>query len=171
MTTFLWSKSPSTTRRLLAIVLGTIVTITAHSADSTVTVATCKEPSGYSYYHEGGMLSKKDSGFTEDKITGGLFTLVRIGQKEYDLLFVDASKSITSTKQEGGRIQLLRRGRNDATFLVVYPNSTELFTFYKENNSGSERFDMLQSKGGAMPIHKSTVMTGSCSGLRFNFLD
>jgi hypothetical protein len=158
-------------RQMLLIVFSVTAIITTHSAGSADTVATCKEPSGYSYYHEGGMLSKKDSGFTKDKITGGLMTLVRIGPKEYDLLFVDASKSITSTKQDGGRMQLLRRGKNDATFLAVYPNSTELFTFYKEENSGSERFDMLQSKGGAMPIHKSTVMTGSCSGLRLNLLD
>ena len=63
-------------------------------------------------------------------------------------------------------VRLIRNGKDDATFLAVYPGmSIELYTFYREAD-GKERYDMLQSKGGdGMPIHKSALLTGECSAL------
>jgi hypothetical protein len=134
-------------------------------------VVTCKNPKGYAYYHYAGVLSKKDSGFVEDKITGGLTTLVRLNDKEYDLLFVDVRGEIISFVRDGGFVRLLRKGENDATFLAANPGMViEIYTFYKDSG-GIERYDLLQSKGGdGMPIHKSSVMTGTCSGLNLDLL-
>ena len=129
-------------------------------------VATCSDPEGHAYYHYAGLLSKSQSGFEKDKITAGLTTLQRLDNGEYDLLIVDIRKQVISYRNDGGRVILLRRGMNDATFLVIFPGKViELYTFYVDS-AGAKRFDLLQSKGGdAMTIHKSSLMTGVCSRL------
>lgn len=156
---------------ILGVMLAVFVAALPIGAVAADTVVTCKNPRGYANYHHTDSVPKKESGFTEDGITGGLTTLVRINQNEYDLLFTDTRQEIISNRHDGGTVRLLRKGKNDATFLVFYPGMViELYTFYKDA-SGSEKFDILQSKGGdGMLIHKSAVMTGSCSGLDLNLL-
>jgi hypothetical protein len=134
-------------------------------------IATCSDLRGYANYHHAGLVPKEKSGFQDDKITGSLSTLARLGDNEYDLLFVDVRKTIISTRQSGGIVTLLRKGTREATFLVAYPGSViELYTFYKDA-SGTDRYDLLQSKGGdGAPIHKSALMTGTCSILNLNLV-
>ncbi len=98
-------------------------------------IATCSAPEGYAYYHHRPpAVSKQESGFQKDAITAGLTTLQRLANGEYDILFVDARKQVFSSRNDGGNVLLLRRGTDDATFLVVYPRqlSIELYTFYTD---------------------------------------
>ena len=126
-------------------------------------IASCNNASGYSNYHHAGILGKKQSGWTEDKIIGGIFTVIKNNETEYDILFTDASKTIISSKEDGGDVMPIRAGDSDVTFVVIYPGKTmELWTFYIEKD-GRGRFDLLQSKGGDLLQHKSTVMSGNCS--------
>lgn len=142
---------------------------TAAAAD---TVVTCKDPQGFANFHHAGLLPKEKSGFREDQITGSLTTLVRTGQGDYDLLYIDSRQEIISSRHAGGDVRLLRKEKNDATFMVFYPGTViELYTFYKDA-SGNEKFDTVTSRGGdEMPIHKSSLMTGNCSGLDLKLLD
>lgn len=136
-------------------------------------ITSCKDPKGYGYFHHhpGGLLSKNESGWSEEKITGGITTLKKLSDGKYDILIVDIRKKIISFRQDGSEIILLRKGANDATFLHMYPgNVVELYTFWRDVD-GTHRFDMLQSKGGtAMQIHKSSVMTGECSKINFEMI-
>lgn len=145
-------------------VLGAICSILIASNAFAQAVASCSDPEGHGYYHHQSAVSKKESGFQQERIRGGLTTLQRLDNGEYDILIVDIRKRVISFRQDGGTVMLLRRGTSDATFLVVFPGMTiELYTFYADA-AGSRRFDILQSKGGdGMPIHKSSVMTGICS--------
>jgi hypothetical protein len=128
-------------------------------------IATCKDPAGYVYYHYSGLMEKEKSGFSEDRILGGLFTLVKLPDGEYDLLFVDGRQAVTSTIQDGGEVKLLRLGQSDATLIVLYPEEViDMYTFYVDGD-GNGRFDILQSRGGGALLHKSSVMTGECSTL------
>jgi hypothetical protein len=122
-------------------------------------------------FHNYSLVARDKSGFRKAAITGGLTTLQRLENGEYDILFVDVRKQIISYQQDGALVKLLRRGANDATFLVVFPGMTiELYTFYMDAD-GARRFDILQSKGGdQMPIHESTVMTGTCSQINLNLI-
>jgi len=158
-------------KMILGVILTTFVAAIPVDAFSAETIVTCKNPAGHANYHYAGILQEKDRGFVEDKITGGITTLIKIKENEYDILFVDTREKIISTKSDGGRVVLLRKGKNDATFLLMHPGMViTLYTFYRESD-GRERFDMLSSKGGdGMPIHKSSVMTGNCSGLNLNLL-
>jgi hypothetical protein len=127
-------------------------------------IATCKDPAGYANYHHNGLISKRDAGFSKDKISGGITTIQRLENGEYDILFIDTRKQIISTKNDGGTILLMRHGKKDATFLSMYPGRViELYTVYTDSD-GINRFDILTSKGGdAMPIHKSSIMSGVCT--------
>jgi hypothetical protein len=57
-------------------------------------IARCSNPTGKSYYPYLGLMNKEDSGWVDDGITGGITSLVRNENNEYDILFVDASKQI-----------------------------------------------------------------------------
>jgi len=134
-------------------------------------IADCKNPDGYAYYHNAGIVSKKDAGFRNDKITGGLTSIVKLPDGKFDILIVDIRKTIISLSQDGGKIVLLRRGVKDATFLHVSPGMvTEIYTLWVDAE-GKFKYDLLQNKGGdSMPIHKSAVMVGDCSPINFELI-
>lgn len=135
-------------------------------------ITSCKNPEGYAYYHYSGQVSKANSGFTKDKITGGMVTLQKVGEKQYDILFVDANKQIISAIGDGGLVMLLRKGKTDATFVHYFSGKVvELYTFWVDAE-GLPRYDLVQSKGGdSMPIHKSSVMVGTCTQIKFDLID
>lgn len=134
-------------------------------------ITSCQNPKGTGFYHHHGPISSSESGWKDEKITGGITTLNKMADGKYDILIVDARKSVLSFRQDGGEVILLRKGTNDATFLHMYPGMViELYTFWKDAN-GKFRFDMLQSKGGdGLQIHKSTVMVGECSFIDFSLI-
>ncbi len=135
-------------------------------------IAKCGDLTGYSHYHYRSPVPKDKSGFQEDRISGGLTTLQKLGRGDYDILMVDARKQVISYKQDGGKILLLRRGKDDATFLVIFKGMViELYTFYSDAG-GEDRYDLLTSKGGdLMPIHKSSLSSGKCSELNLHLID
>lgn len=143
--------------------LWALLSICAVSASEVV--ATCQEPQGYAFYPFNGHMKKQDSGFVKDAIANGTITLSEASAGNFDILYIDTTKSISSSVQDGAKVALLRRGPADATFLVYYPAATiELYTFYVDNE-GKSRFVMMQSRGGDALIHKSGVMEGGCSFL------
>jgi hypothetical protein len=135
-------------------------------------ITSCKNPEGYAHYHYSGQVSKANSGFTKDKITGGMVTLQKVGEKQYDILFVDATKQIISATGDGGVVMLLRKGNKDATFAHFYAGKVlELYTFWIDTN-GQPKYDLLQSKGGdLMAIHKSSIMVGTCGAINFSLIE
>lgn len=135
-------------------------------------ITSCRNPEGYAYHHYSGQVRKASSGFTKDRITGGLVTLQKIGDRKYDILFVDAYKESISAIGDGGNVTLLRKGKADATFVHSYPGKiVELYTFWVDTD-GQPKYDLVQSKGGdSMLIHKSAIMVGTCSSINFKLID
>lgn len=136
------------------------------------TLADCKNPEGYTYYHHNLDKNKKIE-FEKDRISGGMLSIQKIGDKSYDLLVVDSRKKITSMTQDGGKFLLLRKGETDATFLLMFPGSSiEIYTLWLDGN-GNSRLDMLQSRGGdetLLTAHKSALLTANCERINFNLL-
>lgn len=135
-------------------------------------IATCRAPSGKAYYHFAGLMNKANAGWTEDKITDGVMTLIRTDDK-LDLLFVDARKKPISSLQDGAKIVFLRSGATSITILVHYQDgpTTEIYSFFKERDGGF-RFTQMQSKTGDMAnAPKSSLMVGTCDPIRFDLLN
>lgn len=135
------------------------------------TITNCRNPVGYAYYNHSGITLKKDSGFQNDKITGGITSFVKLSDGKFDINVVDVRKQIISFTQDGGRIVLLRSGKKDATFLHFHPGMVvEIYSFWLESD-GKAKFSMIQSKGGdSMPIHKSSVLVGDCDDINFDLI-
>ena len=142
------------------------------SALAQQTIANCAEPEGYAYYHHTAFVPKDKSGFQKDRITGGLTTLQKVAAGQYDILYVDVNKRITSYRGDGAVIQLYRKSEADATFLVFWPSrlALEAYTFYRDAG-GANRFDLFQNRGGSAPIHKSSLLSGTCSELRLDLIE
>ena len=85
---------------------------------------------------------------------------------------MDANKQIISAVGDGGKVMLLRKGKTDATFVHYFSGKVvELYTFWIDAE-GVPKYDLVQSKGGdLMPIHKSAVMVGTCTQIKFELLD
>lgn len=144
-----------------------VCSIHAHAAD----IASCSDPSGKGYFPEIGLVGKEDSGWSDERIAGGITKVVRLGENDYDILFVDARKDIVSARQDGGRVLLPNRGKNAFSMLVVYPGTTaEVYTFLKDNSGKLEYVHTLSRAGDGVLITKSSVMRGNCSYINFNAL-
>jgi hypothetical protein len=132
-------------------------------------IAVCHSPVGKAYYAFDGIVPQSKAGWQDDAITGGKYTLTRQGN-DYDLLYVDATKRVVSTRASGGVVQLLRVGTNNFSALVYYSNSTiEIYSFIKEK-SGKNTVHVMQSKGGDTPLQKSSIMIGRCEFINFQNL-
>ena len=136
------------------------------------TIADCKNPEGYAYYHRNFEKNKKTE-FEKDKISGGMLSIQKTRDNTFDLIVVDSRKKITSMTQDGGKFLLLRKGETDATFLLVFPNSSiELYTLWLDDK-GNSKLDMLQSRGGdetLLSAHKSSILIANCESINFNLI-
>lgn len=145
-------------------------------AFSPITVAqnitTCRAPEGYSYYHYRGITSKDRSGFAKDNLSNGVFTIKKIDSGTFDILYVDARKTVTSSVGDGAIVRLLRRGKSDATFITIYEGSAiDLYTIWVDSDS-NPKFDLILSRGGdSTLLHKSGVLVGQCDPINFSLLD
>jgi hypothetical protein len=116
-------------------------------------------------------MQKSDAGWVDDKITGGITTLSKIGDGEYDILFVDSYKHIISSKQDGGKILMLSHGEHDVSFLVIYPAKTaEIYTFLVDKSGKAEYIQVTSRGGDEVLIAKSTVMRGDCQFVNLNLI-
>ncbi len=134
-------------------------------------VARCANPSGMVYYPFLGVVDKKNAGWHDDKISGGRFTLTRHDANGYDILYTDATKSVISSRQDGGRVSRLFKGSNAAMFAVIYPKGTaEIYTFLIDK-SGKAEFMVTTSRTGDAGIAKSSVMRGDCQFVNLDMVD
>jgi hypothetical protein len=134
-------------------------------------IATCRTPTGKAYYQFAGLATKENSGWVDDKISGGVFTLTKIGssvEDAVDLLYVDTNNKPISTVQSGGIVRLLNLDSVNITVLVHYPKTvTEIYSFFREK-SGRYKFSMMQNKAGVdIPFPKSSLMVGDCESIKF----
>lgn len=131
-------------------------------------IASCSNPIGKGYYPDIGLVTGKDSGWNEEKITGGITKLTKLADGKYDILFVDVRKDIISARQDGGEVMLLNRGKSAVSVLVVYPGTTaEVYTFLKTNSGKLEYIHTLSRAGDSVLITKASVMRGDCDYINF----
>ncbi|WP_246022999.1 hypothetical protein [Cognatilysobacter terrigena] len=153
--------------KLVAFLAAAFVSLTVHAGD----IAACSDPSGKGYFPETGIVKKADSGWQDEKITGGITKLPKIAEGEYDILFVDTRKDIISARGDGGTVIPLNRGEKSFSVLVVYPGKTaEVYTFLENASGGLEYLHTLSRAGDGVLITKASVMQGKCSYIAFDQL-
>ena len=153
--------------KLAFALLALLINTSAYAAD----IAACSDPVGKGYFPEIGLVTKKDSGWEDEKITGGITKLTKIGDNEEDIMFVDIRKDIISARDDGGTVIPLNRGENAFSVLVFYPDKTaEVYTFLKNTSGDLEYLHTLSRAGDQVLITKATVMRGSCSYINFEAL-
>lgn len=133
------------------------------------TIAACGPQKGQSYFPAAGLVSKSDSGWQTDQISGGATTLTLSDKGDFDVLFKDSRGTITSATGDGGKVVLLRLSHLEVTVLVYYPEgaqAAEIYSFVRESD-GSAKMLQLASKGLSVPgsIAKAGVYVADCSAL------
>lgn len=139
------------------------------TAAEAATVAACGAQSGRAYYPAAGLVPKGKDGWTDDQTTGGSTTLTRSADGSLDILFRDATGEITSARNDGADIVLLRKSANEVAVLVAYGEglqAVEVYSFIRETD-GSARMLQLSSKGVslAMSVPKAGVYVADCTTL------
>lgn len=137
-----------------------LLPLTANAKD----IAECSNPSGRTYFPHVGMVPAQKAGWGDDTIKGGI-TKVTVNEKgEYDVLFVDASKSIISSTEDGGKVVLFAKGSQSFGLLILYPGKTvETYTFFKTNSGKLEYTNTTTRAGDELPLLKTSLMRGACS--------
>lgn len=134
-----------------------------------INIATCRNPSGTAYRHFSGLNDKKDSGWSDEKISNGLISLTKDATGKFDLLYVDVRKTPISMIQDGAKVILLRTGPAEISLLVHYDGATsEIYSFFREKD-GKNKYTVLTSRIGPAAIAaKSSVMIGDCDPIAFD---
>ena len=141
--------------------------VAAQSTD----IAICRDPSGKAFRHFSGPQDKAGAGWSDEKISGGVVTLVQGKDGDFDMLYVDVRKKPISMIQDGARIIKLRSGPSELSLLAHYSGSTsEIYSFFREKD-GKSRYTVLTSRIGAETFApKSSVMVGDCEPIRFDLI-
>ena len=146
-----------------------VILFFAHSSFA-VTIANCQNPEGHAYFPYAGFNPKDMVGWDKDKITGGITQLVMDDKGQFDIQFVDASKQIISSKEDGADIFLFAINENSIGLAAIYVGRLiETYTFIKDL-SGNNEYLMTQSKVNT-PVPKAGVMRGTCSFIDFSALE
>lgn len=133
------------------------------------TIAACGPQKGQAYFPAAGLVSKSESGWELDQVSGGATTLTLSDRGDFDILFKDSRGTITSATSDGGKINMLRLSHLEVTVLVYYPEgarAAEIYSFVRESD-GSAKMLQLSSKGLSVPgsIAKAGVYIADCSTL------
>ena len=102
----------------------------------------------------------KNNGFEPDKITGGAFTVKKLADGSFDVLFLDARGSLSSLTQMGGIVRKIRSSKKEVTLVHLTPGLLEIYTVYKIGDAA--HIDLLQSRGMEEMSPKSAILTGDC---------
>jgi hypothetical protein len=129
-------------------------------------IASCHSPQGQSFYPLKGLTPEKDTGWMKDSISGGQMTLTTDG-KNFDMLYVDARKKITSTVSDGGKVLPFRIYKDDIAIIIAYEDLIEIYNFWKTTD-GKLQFSMLQNRGSGAAIPKSSLLIGNCDFINFD---
>ena len=155
-------------KQFVILLVGLMVSTGAYSAED---IAQCSNPSGKGYFPYLGIVQKKSSGWEDEKITGGITTLTNLGNNEYDILFVDSSKRIISSKQDGGKVMLLYKGDRELSVLVVYRQVVEAYNFFINNDGKAEYTNVISRAGDGVMISKASVMRGDFQFVRLDLVN
>lgn len=121
---------------------------------------TCGAMSGYSHYFAGGLVPAKSSGFTEDAISGGKFTLNTNGEGQGDVLALDASGTLKSAKAQGGTVLVTPAGTGGVNWIILYQDGTvEVYGLHL----GSNIVTHYRNTVGNVNVAKASLMKASCS--------
>jgi len=119
----------------------------------------CGASKGYSYYFEGGLVQKKDSGFTEDSISNGRFSLTVNDKNEADILTIDATGTIKSATSQGGNVMLLSAGDGGFNWLAIYGDGTlEVYSYNVSSNSVAA----YRNTAGNPNVAKNSLFVSDC---------
>lgn len=143
--------------RTLAIVIILLVVSIAARAE---VVAVCGASEGRSYFPPSTLVSAKDGGWQEDRISEGSFQLVRSGEN-YDIIFTDATGGTLSSKGDGGHVATGFDTSGNLLVTVLYPGvSIETYVFWFALK-GERVATYSQAKYGAT-IPKHSLMKATC---------
>lgn len=142
-----------------------LATSSAHAA----TLAACGPQKGHAYFPAAGAVPEGEDGWTEDQVSAGSTTLTMSDNGELDILFKDSRDEIVSSRNDGGRVILLRKSSNEMAVLVAYPEgaqAAEIYAFVRQTD-GKAKMLLLSSKGLTAPvaIPKAGVYVADCSTL------
>ena len=132
-------------------------------------IATCGEPNGHSYYAFAGPIAKGSAGWQRDGIKNGSFTLKRLKSGKFDMYYRDLYGDTGSVTEDGATVRLFRSEPNNISVLVAYSGSSEIYTFWA-NNDGRLEYTFLQSKSAPIGIIKSALFSGTCRFIDFKAL-
>ena len=136
----------------------------AHATD----IATCGASTGYAYDAYRGLHEEESSGWGEDRIANGQFTLVKNEKGELDLLIAGAL-GVSSSVSDGATVIPATISDEAATIVLLYPNRlVETYVFQKLKN-GKYQAMWTQAKAET-PLPRITAFVSDCKYLNLSVL-
>lgn len=141
-----------------------------HELSYAEVVARCTDSKGKSYFPNVGLITKDKSGWEDDAITGGVITLTRDKKGNFDVMFLDATKRITSSVDDGGLVKVFAKDDDALGVVVIYPNNTlETYNFFKTTSGEFEYLHTTSRVGSDALVKKVSLLRGVCTSLNLNF--
>ncbi len=133
------------------------------------TLATCTPEIGHAYYANMGIVDTSNSGW---KVlpSNGTISLSKLSEGNFDILFIDATKQIRSSTEEGANVKLLRSAKDEMAFIVSNSENMGITIYdFMRDKQGQNIITITTNWGGdSAPFYKSSVESGKCSFINFN---
>lgn len=131
-------------------------------------IAICGASSGYSYYANRGLSQADRTGWEEDKISDGKFTLTQDDKGQFDLLISDATGRVFSSLSQGSIIRPAVLSETSLTVIIVNDQLVETFIFQKLKDGKFQAMYTDAKAEGSFP--KVSALVADCSYLNLKAL-
>ncbi|MDB4173145.1 hypothetical protein N9748_00840 [bacterium] len=113
---------------VVTVLMGVMLSQSASAA----VLAECGAFKGYGYFYPNDFTKGQTTGFLEDGISKGSFSIITVDDK-FDVIYTDASGKTQSSRAQGATVIHIGTNSADGRFviLVTYPEATvEVYSYY-----------------------------------------
>ena len=98
----------------------------------------CGASKGYSYYFEGGLVDSSRTGFKDDGISKGQFSLILDDKGNADVITKDGTGILKSATSQGGQVQFLPAGNGSANWVIAYGDGVlEIYSYSRASKQAT----------------------------------
>lgn len=155
-------------KAFIGLIVGALMAALLAFESQAADIAICGASEGYGYYPKIGLGASDASAgeWAVDRISNGRFTVTLSDDNEFDIIVLDATGGMFSSRAAGAVIQVIGKTDETLSLVAIYPGkSIETYTFIR-NVDGEAEVMWTANKYGTL-IPKAASYKAACSFLAF----
>jgi hypothetical protein len=125
----------------------------------------CKGAEGYSYFHQGLLITQQNAKFKKDNVAESVVRLVQT-PRGFDLEYERKGRDARSVSGGGGSVVVEQVGEGEVSVLVTYPGESYEVYFFRFDETGKGGMSYSQMRWAGLISRHSVFASDKCVASR-----